>query len=393
MKTPAANYLRLFAEWVTDSRERYRSDILFRSTTSVVALLLGLGILSLALFSVVLTSANEAVVHAIVSDIQAIVHNPGSTPALTDSIGSIQAASFWYVVVGVLLLGGLFGFLLFRFMLLPARNTLHYQKIFISNVAHELRTPLSIIKTSTEVALLDEKASPATRRTFGEIVHELDRISEIINNLLSLGTLTRPERMRFSNVDLNPLVDRVAERHLPLAEERGIALTVKKDNYAVVWGNATALEQVVANLVKNAVMYTRRDSKGSVVVSLHPDYQGSVSLSVTDNGVGINERDLAHIFEPFYRADASRARSTNATGSGLGLTIVNEIVRAHHGKIYIESARSQGTTVSVSLPVGISAEMAPEIGRNKSHVSLDFSSGLASILPKSLRKAADPKNS
>jgi two-component system OmpR family sensor kinase len=150
---------------------------------------------------------------------------------------------------------------------------------------------------------------------------------------------------------------------------------------------------VVANLVKNAVMYTRRDSKGSVVVSLHPDYQGSVSLSVTDNGVGINERDLAHIFEPFYRADASRARSTNATGSGLGLTIVNEIVRAHHGKIYIESARSQGTTVSVSLPVGISAEMAPEIGRNKSHVSLDFSSGLASVLSKRLRKAADPKNS
>jgi signal transduction histidine kinase len=360
-----------------------------------VVLLVGLGILTLTLFSVVLASANEAVVRTIVENIQAIVHNPGSPPLVAQSIGSIQTTSLWYMVAGVCALWGGFGLLLFRFMLLPTRNTLHYQKIFISNVAHELRTPLSIIKTSTEVALLDEKVSASTRGTFTEIVRELDRISEIINNLLSLGSLTRPERMRLTNVDLNPLVDRVMERHLPLAQERAIALTVKKDNYAVVWGNATALEQVVTNLVKNAIMYTQKNGKGSVGVSLHPDYQGSVSLSVTDNGIGISERDLAHIFEPFYRADASRARNTYATGSGLGLTIVNEIVRAHHGKIYIESARNQGTTVSVSLPVGMSAEMISEIGRPaaKNHIALDFSSGLASILPKGLRKTTTPENS
>jgi two-component system phosphate regulon sensor histidine kinase PhoR len=295
------------------------------------------------------------------------------------SVLTIRHANLLVTLGAMSITGAVFGYLFFRFMLMPTRNTLYYQKLFISNVAHELRTPLSTIKTSTEVALLDEHLTPTVVKTFGEIGHELDRISEIIDNLLSLNTLTRPERIRLSNIDLGPLVVTVVERHRPLAKERGIHIDIQQDGPAVVWGNAVALEQVVTNIIKNAIIYTQKNANGSISISLHPDYQGSVVFSVADNGIGIAQHDLAHLFEPFYRADTSRVRSVKATGSGLGLTIVNEIVRAHHGKIHIESARNQGTTVSVLLPVGQTHQMTPEIGGRRNQVSVDFSRSLGSL--------------
>lgn len=292
------------------------------------------------------------------------------------SILTINHASIWLALLAMLATGGVFGFLFFRFMLLPTRNTLHYQKLFISNVAHELRTPLSTIKTSTEVALLDDTLRAPVAKTFSEIAHELDRISEIINNLLSLNTLTRPERMRFSAIDMSTLVETVVKRHFSLAHERKITLTHTRDGATLVWGNEVALEQVITNLLKNAIIYTQKNGNGSVNISLHPDYQGSVVFSVADNGIGIAQHDLAHVFEPFYRADTSRVRSVKSTGSGLGLAIVNEIVRAHHGKIHIESARNQGTTVSVLLPAGLTKPISSEIVvGNRNHVSMDFSRG------------------
>jgi signal transduction histidine kinase len=358
MKTRVINYLRRFAELAIVWQERLKTDILFRSTVAVVALLVSFAIVCVTLFSVL----------------------------------TIWHASVLLALLSMALIGLVYGFLFFRYMLLPTRNTLYYQKVFISNVAHELRTPLSTIKTSTEVALLDDTLRAPMVKTFREIITELDRISEIINNLLSLNTLTRPERMRFSNVELGPIVDAVVMRHMPLATERKIMVMIKKDGPAIVWGNAAALEQIITNLVKNAVTYTQKNNKGRVTVSLHPDYQGSVIFSVADNGIGIAQHDLAHIFEPFYRADTSRVRSVKSTGSGLGLAIVNEIVRAHRGKINIESARNQGTTVSVMLPVGVSRPMAKDIAntsRMRNHLSMDFSNGLSNMLPKNWRKAEE----
>lgn len=276
--------------------------------------------------------------------------------------------------MGVIILSGLGGGLLARFTLGPARDTLRYQKLFISNVAHELRTPLSVIKTSTEVGLIDPKLSPATKETLNDIVGELDRVSEIINNLLSLNTLTRPERMKFENVDLSNLVEQVVKRHALLAGERNIAVVLDCDKTAVVWGNATALEQVVANLVKNAISYTPRGKGGVVTVMAQP--QGEMMLlKVSDSGIGISQEDLFHIFEPFYRADMSRVRKVKKSGSGLGLTIVNEIVRVHHGKIQIQSALRKGTNVLVHLPPGRNVSVVSPRTSYQGEVSSDFTKG------------------
>jgi signal transduction histidine kinase len=143
---------------------------------------------------------------------------------------------------------------------------------------------------------------------------------------------------------------------------------------SIVWGNAIALEQVMSNIVKNALSYTSNKDNGSVQVILRPQ-EGMVLFQVQDSGMGMTQEELLHIFEPFYRADSSRNRRGAEEGSGLGLTIVNEMVRVHRGKIHVESRRKSNkkpgwTTVSVFLPLGGAAALSAQ---EASKTSLDFS--------------------
>lgn len=227
------------------------------------------------------------------------------------------------------------------------------QKLFISNVAHELRTPLSTIKTSSEVALLDPSLPRDARESFTEIVTELERISEILNNLLSLGSLARPEVMQFRSLDILPIAEGVYMRMKPLARERGIRMRLKGSPDSIAWANPTAVDQIIANTLKNAIYYTPEDTNGRVDITIRPVGDHRVLIEIQDSGMGIGPEDLAHIFEPFYRADPSRTKVVNKkVGSGLGLTIVRELVLAMRGTIEIESRRRKGTTVRMLLPAG-----------------------------------------
>lgn len=318
----------------------YQTDLFFRTAAHIVALQAGFALLCAAGLLAVARSAGQGL------------------PMLA----------------AVAALSALAAGLLIRLSLKPARDNLRHQKLFISNVAHELRTPLSIIKTNSEVALMDPALAPGAAASFREIIGELNRISDIINNLLSLNALARPERMQFKNLDLAPLAEAVIKRYQPLARERGIRLSLKLERGSIVWGNAVALEQVMSNLVKNALSYTPQGDSGSVSVALRPQ-EGMVLFEVRDTGVGMTQEELLHVFEPFYRADGSRNRRGQEEGSGLGLTIVNEMVRAHRGKIAVESRRKTpkrqgGTTVSVMLPLGGAAARRAQ---EQSRTSLDFS--------------------
>jgi signal transduction histidine kinase len=378
---PLTRFLRRFEAWGTGLRYKFEGDIFFRTTLYVIALQVALILVSVVAFSWALQYTNQQIIDTISTHVSALIqHYPAAgTSTLPQSIDAIQNASVRYVFAGVILLAALFGVLLAYITLRPARSSLEYQKLFISNVAHELRTPLSTIKTSTEVMLLDESVPPSVRDTLNSTLEELDRISGIINNLLSLNSFLRPERMEFGNVDLRPVIDTVIERVTPLAYERTVEIRAKKNDYAVVWGNASALEQVISNILRNAIIYTPRDRSGRITISVHPDYRGMVVLSVTDNGIGIAQDDLFHIFEPFYRAESSRTRTMARTGSGLGLAIVSEIVRVHKGQIRIQSAVGKGTTVSILLPAGTTplpeAAAEGEPADTLSEVTIDFSRG------------------
>ncbi|HUO56176.1 MAG TPA: HAMP domain-containing sensor histidine kinase, partial [Candidatus Paceibacterota bacterium] len=244
------------------------------------------------------------------------------------------------------------GYVIARVTLKPTRMALAYQKQFIGNVAHELRTPLSVIKTNTEVALLNSSINRELKDTLLINIDELDRISQIINNLLSLSTLVRSEGMEFTSVDFSELLSQVIDKYSALAKGSGIGIAVRKSPSLHVYGNVTALEQIAGNVIKNAINYTPRG--GRVQITLVPAFNNYVELIVQDSGIGIARNDLFHIFEPFYRADPARSRlhysGRKTGGTGLGLTIVSELVKAHGGRIMMRSTVGEGTTVTITLP-------------------------------------------
>jgi len=287
-----------------------------------------------------------ALVHSIASSLAT-----GSSPTL-DSISIASSLeyekqkSMVLTATGVLVAAAIFSWLITRMALTPTRDALDSQKQFVGNIAHELRTPLSIIKTNTEVALFNERLDTDTAEMLRSNVEELDRISHIINNLLSMSALLRPEKMEFVSVDAGAIIDRVIDLLSDLSIRKGVALEIHKGMERPVWGNAAALEQILMNLVKNAVNYT--PAGGHVRITTDVDLGGRVEVRIEDSGIGISEKDLAHVFEPFYRGDQSRNRKSG--GTGLGLAIVSELVKVHKGTISVRSIVDQGTTVILSFP-------------------------------------------
>jgi len=265
---------------------------------------------------------------------------------IISSLNIIKSQRFVLFTLIILSLTAAFTYLVARITLLPAKNALDSQKRFISDIAHELRTPLAVIKTNSEVFLMDSALSPKIREIVESNIEELDRTSEIINNLLTFNNLIHPDRIKFADVDMGLLVDTVASKLQNLAEKKNLEITIKKVSPHVVWGNAVALEQIVTNLLKNSINYSGQG--GHITIGVGPDYIGNIVLHVEDTGMGISKHDLLHIFEPFYRAERSRNRKKGS--SGLGLTIVSELVKMHSGRITIKSLENKGTIAIVAFP-------------------------------------------
>jgi signal transduction histidine kinase len=354
---------------------KYRYDPFFHTETNVILLQVAFAVILLGVVGASFSVLYRDISTAIVQGIQQGPSN-GSTASLASSIVSqielIRSQNLWTIVAVIVGTTAVFGYIIARVTLQPARNALTAQKQFIGNVAHELRTPLSVIKTNTEVALFDDGISAELKQMLRSNVEELDRLSEIINNLLSLSALVRPELMEFSSVDLSELASRAASRFTQLIKHNDMQITLRKSPHAAVWGNSTAIEQIVQNLLKNAIQYTPRG--GQIMITVAPAPLEQIELVIQDSGVGIGRKDLFRIFEPFYRAEQSRNRSQG--GTGLGLTIVSELLKLHNGKITIRSAVGRGTTVVILLPA---ARKSPQVGGSElqeglSEVAVDFSS-------------------
>lgn len=218
---------------------------------------------------------------------------------------------------------------------------------FISNLSHELRTPLASLKALTETlrdGALDDP--PAARHFVDQVQVEVDALTQMVTELLELS---RIESGRLS-LDLQPaapcdLLDSVAGRMHLQAERAGLTLRVKcSKDLPGIRIDSQRLEQVLVNLIHNAVKFTR---PGGEVVLLGESTPGEVRFAVRDTGIGIPEEDVPRIFERFYRVDKSRAGS----GTGLGLSIAKHTVEAHHGRIWAESVEGRGSTFYFSIPL------------------------------------------
>jgi signal transduction histidine kinase len=362
-----------FAGSVTAFADKYRYDPFLRTQVNVIGMLGAFSVFILILVGILIDYLYRDISLAIIEGVRASVAASSTAPiaATVPSLDEIRTQNISVITFVTIAATFAFGYLLTRVALGPTRNALSSQKQFIGNVAHELRTPLAVIKTNTEVALLSENIPHDTRAIMNSNVEELDRASQIINNLLSLSASVRPERIEFSAVDAAAITTDVIGKLENLARVRNLDVTLRKGSSAFVWGNSAALEQIMMNVVKNAINYTSRN--GHVSVTVEEIGESHVEIVVQDSGTGIARSDLFHIFEPFYRADPSRNKASG--GTGLGLAIVSELVKLHRGKITVRSAIGRGTTVMISLPAAPSPATDRTIRQRKTldEVAVDYS--------------------
>lgn len=230
----------------------------------------------------------------------------------------------------------------FNGMLNRLEESFEMQKNFAANAAHELKTPLAVLKTSLQVLEIDAEPSPEDYREFTAAARAgIDRLAGTVNALMTLaqgnGSSSTEE------VAIRPLLELILSELKPRAEE-GEVLLILSGDCTPVRGDATLLYRALFNVVENAVKYTR--SGGRVEISLSRN-EDRAQVRVADHGIGMSEEAAAHAFEPFYRADLSR--SQQIPGSGLGLSVVKTIVEQQHGSVTLESTEGLGTTVTLIL--------------------------------------------
>ena len=218
---------------------------------------------------------------------------------------------------------------------------------FISNLSHELRTPLASLKALTETlqdGALDDP--PAARRFIDQIQVETDALTQMVTELLELSRIESGRlSLELKSVAPHELLDSASGRMHLQAELAGLSLRVEwADDLPKVKIDSQRLEQVLVNLIHNAVKFTRASGE---VVLLAEAGNSEVRFAVRDTGIGIPMEDISRIFERFYRVDKSRAGS----GTGLGLSIAKHIVEAHGGKIWAESVEGRGSTFYFTIPV------------------------------------------
>ena len=220
---------------------------------------------------------------------------------------------------------------------------------FVANVSHELRTPLTNIKSYAEtvIAAGDELPPELHNNFMGVIVSEADRMTRIVQDLLTLSKIDYGKmEMNVSRFSFSKAVRSVYEAVALNAESHGHTLTFScEENMPDVDGDRERIEQVIMNIVSNAIKYTPDGGKIAITAATSGR---NVFVRISDNGIGIPEKDLPRLFERFYRVD--KARSRESGGTGLGLSIAKEILNQHKGDIRIESVYGEGTDVTITLP-------------------------------------------
>ncbi len=220
---------------------------------------------------------------------------------------------------------------------------------FVSNVSHELKTPMTSMKVLADSLLQQGEGVPEEmyREFLSDIDKELDRENNMIAELLTLARMDRKQvQMNVSSVNIGELLETVMKRIRPLALQKDVELTLISERDVVAEVDEIKMNTIFTNLIENAVKYNK--DHGKVTVALNADHKNFV-LTVEDTGIGIPEEAAGRVFERFYRVDKSRSREIG--GTGLGLSITKSAVLLHKGTITVESAEEEGTKFTVTIPL------------------------------------------
>lgn len=219
---------------------------------------------------------------------------------------------------------------------------------FVSNVSHELKTPITSMKVLADSLIMQEDVPVELYKEFmADIADEIERENKIINDLLSLVKMDKTATdMNIENRNLNEVVELILKRLRPIAKQRNIDVLFESEREVYAEVDEVKLTLAISNLVENAIKYNH--DYGYVKVTLDADYQFA-TIIVEDNGIGIPQEAQEHVFERFYRVDKSHSKEIG--GSGLGLAITRNAILMHRGSIKIDSEEEQGTKFTVKIPI------------------------------------------
>lgn len=236
----------------------------------------------------------------------------------------------------------------FNIMLEQMNKLEESRQEFVSNVSHELKTPMTSMKVLADSLLMQENVPEHLYREFlTDINEEIERENKIITDLLSLVKLDKKTgEMHIAQVNINELLDIILRRLKPIAQQQNIELIYESFRNVVAEVDEVKLSLAVSNLIENAIKYNTEG--GWVKVSLNADHK-FFYLRIADSGIGIPAEEQPHIFERFYRVDKTRDRSTG--GTGLGLAIVRNIVLMHKGSVKLFSKENEGSMFTVKIPL------------------------------------------
>ncbi|MBR0381872.1 MAG: two-component sensor histidine kinase [Eubacterium sp.] len=237
---------------------------------------------------------------------------------------------------------------------------------FVSNVSHELKTPITSMKILADSLLMQEEAPAELYQEFmHDIVGELDRENQIITDLLTLVKMDKKDSsLNISTVNINELLEVLLKRISPIAAQRNITIRLETMRDVVAEVDETKLALACNNIIVNAVKYN--NDNGSVDVSLNADHK-FFYIRVKDTGCGIPEECQEQIFERFYRVDKDRSRETG--GTGLGLAITRKVLLMHKGSIRVHSKEGEGSTFTIRVPLNY---VAPPGSRSEGDVGADM---------------------
>ncbi len=255
----------------------------------------------------------------------------------------VQWATIGGVVLGALLALPA-GILLANRSMRPIREAFARQRAFVADAAHEMRTPLTLIRAEAEFMTRTPELSAGDREeSESTIVREVDSMAALVSSLLQLARMDeRGQKLEGQRVDLADVCRAVAGRFQGFAQEREIVLQLNETEPVFARSHRAAAEQVLAILLDNAITFTPAGGNVGVGASLQ---NGKATVSVSDSGIGISTEDRQRIFDRFYRADPARSRSSG--GAGLGLSIAAELMSAQDGRIEVESEVGTGSTFTL----------------------------------------------
>jgi len=251
-----------------------------------------------------------------------------------------------YLNSGVFVFSAAAGYFLADKTLSPIEQAMEEQQRFIADASHELRTPLTALISSIEVALRDEKITKKEAKTIlKSSLEEVNNLNKLTNGLLSLTWYQQNRRiLNIKNINIEKFLESIIKKLKPLANKKKISINFSAPKNILISADKSQLEKLITILVDNAIKYTPKN--GKITIKTNETTRHTI-ISIQDTGIGINHKDLPHIFDRFYQADTAR---TVASGFGLGLSIAQQIVKLHSGLITVKSQISKGSIFIIKFP-------------------------------------------